>query len=137
MPYEIRFRRTKGTPRIEFYSIAGSKTPDLILNVDHKQLLDFLEPYFLSDNAANYDKRRKSIIMEDRSLFEKAIVLASLLMSRRKRQNDRFIIELIDSLGGYDIHFWASNIMELYSKTRNSRSIQRVIRAFKILYQLA
>ena len=137
MPYEIRLRKTKGIPRIEFYSIVGSKTPDLVLNVDHEQLLDFLKPYLLSDNVARYDRRRKSIIIGDRSLFEKTIILASLLMSCRRRKNDRFIMELIEGLGGYDIHFWASNIMELYSKTRNPRSIQRVIKAFKILYQLA
>jgi len=136
MPYEIRLRMIKGNPRVEFYSVVGSKTPDLILNADHKQLLEFLEPYFLSNSVAKYSKRGKKIIIEDRSLFEKAIVFTSLLMSNRKRGRDKFYLDLVESLGGYDIHFWASNIIELYSKTRNSRSIMRAIKAFKILYCL-
>lgn len=136
MPSAIKFRVSRGKRRVEFYYVYGLAEPDLVLfNVNFDDIINFFEPYLKSEKEITFDRKRKMLVIRDKILFEKA-VLFSALMSNGVRARADFVKELVNRLSGFDIHFWVSNLFEYFSTTKNSRSINRVIKAFKILYGL-
>ncbi|MEM3389771.1 MAG: hypothetical protein QXE05_04980 [Nitrososphaeria archaeon] len=72
----------------------------------------------------------------DLDAYNRLMIYATVRPKVRSLHGLRMLRNLVKEINGYDAHYWAAEVREVWWRHRNYRSLLRVIKAFKLFFGL-